>query len=90
MPPNQTDIDRLAAAPVAEGRLLIDGRWLAGNDAPLPVHSPVNGGVLTQIASASAHDVALACAAARRAFDDGRWQRQSPAARKAIMLRWAN
>ncbi len=85
----QADIDTLAAAPVPAGRLLIDGVWAEGGAAPLEVLSPINGQHLTTIASATKADVARATAAARRAFDDGRWTRQSPSARKAVLLRLA-
>ena len=85
----QADIDTLAAAPVPAGRLLIDGVWAEGGAAPLEVLSPINGQHLTTIASATKADVARATAAARRAFDDGRWSRQSPSARKAVLLRLA-
>ena len=85
----QADIDTLAAAPVPAGRLLIDGVWAEGGAAPLEVLSPINGQHLTTIASATEADVARATAAARRAFDDGRWSRQSPSARKAVLLRLA-
>ncbi len=78
MTPDQPTIDRLAAAPVAEGRLLIDGQWVAGSDPETPVLSPVDGRQLTTLASASATDVARACANARAAFDDGRWSRLPP------------
>ena len=86
----QTEIDRLAALPVAAGRLLIDGAFSAGGAEPLEVLSPINGQRLTTIAAGTEADVVRATAAARRAFDDGRWSRQSPAARKAVLLRLAD
>ena len=72
------------------GRLLIDGVWVTGEDAPLPVHSPIDGALLTTVESASAADVDRATASARRAFEDGRWSRQSPAARKAVLMKLAD
>ena len=90
MTPDQPTIDRLAAAPVAPGRLLIDGHWVAGSDPETPVLSPIDGQQLTTLASASAADVARACASARAAFDDGRWSRLPPAARKAVLHRLAD
>ena len=86
----QADIDRLAAVPVPEGRLLIDGAFCDGGAEPLTVLSPINGQHLTTIAAGSEADVARATAAARRAFDDGRRSRQSSAARKAVLLRLAD
>ncbi len=86
----QDQIDRLAALPVPPGRLLIEGTWEAGEDEPLPVHSPIDGSLLTTVESASAADVERATASARKAFEDGRWTQQSPAARKAVLLRLAD
>jgi hypothetical protein len=37
---DQSTIDRLAAAPVAAGRLLIDGQWVAGEGAKSPCCRP--------------------------------------------------
>ena len=65
MTADQADIDRFAADPVAPGRLLIGGTWGEGQDAPMAVLSPIDGRLLTTISSASAADVARACAAAR-------------------------
>ena len=87
---DQATIDSLAAAPIAPGRLLIGDTWCAGQDAPMPVESPINGQHLTTVESASSADVARACAVARAAFDDGRWSRQPPAARKKVLLRLAD
>jgi 4-(gamma-glutamylamino)butanal dehydrogenase len=51
---------------------------------------PATGQILTEIAAGEAADIDLAVAAARRAFDDGRWSRRSPAERKAVLLRLAD
>ena len=88
--PSQSDIDRLATAPVPAMRLLIDGAWVSGAAEPLPVLSPIDGTELTTLASASAEDVARATASARAAFEDGRWSRQPPAVRKAVLHRLAD
>jgi 4-(gamma-glutamylamino)butanal dehydrogenase len=86
---DQSKIDALAAIPVAPGRLLIDGQSVVGTGGEMPVLSPIDGRQLTTIAAASADDVNRACANARAAFEDGRWSRQSPAARKAVLHRLA-
>ena len=86
---DQALIDRLAAAPVAAGKLLIGGEWVEG-ESESPVLSPIDGRQLTTIASAGAEDVARACASARAAFEDGRWSRLAPAARKAVLHRLAD
>ena len=85
---DQALIDRLAAAPVAAGKLLIGGEWVEG-ERESPVLSPIDGRQLTTIASAGTEDVARACASARAAFEDGRWSRLAPAARKAVLHRLA-
>ena len=87
---DQAAIDRLAAAPVAPGRLLIEGEWQAGQGGENPVLSPIDGRQLTTLAAASHADVARACASARGAFEDGRWSRLAPAARKAVLHRLAD
>lgn len=90
MTPDQTAIDRLAKAPVTPGKLLIEGRWAEGQDGEMPVLSPIDGRQLTTLATASAADVARACDSARAAFEDGRWRRMPPAARKAVLHRLAD
>lgn len=87
---DQATIDRLAARPVPPGRLLIEGQWLAGEDAETAVLSPVDGQQLTTLAAASAGDVARACTSARAAFEDGRWSRLAPSARKTVLHRLAD
>ena len=87
---DQASIDRLAAQPVPKGRLLIDGAWVDGQGGETPVISPIDGRTLTTLASASAADVARATANARAAFEDGRWSRMAPAARKAVLHRLAD
>ncbi|MBL9062866.1 aldehyde dehydrogenase family protein [Tabrizicola sp.] len=86
---DQAMIDRLAAAPVAAGKLLIGGQWVdgAGETAVL---SPIDGRQLTTLAAAGPNDVARACASARAAFEDGRWSRMAPAGRKAVLHRLAD
>lgn len=90
MPLSQDDIYRLARQPVPPGRLLIDGQWQEAENGETEVLSPIDGQVLTTIASASAADAGRAVASARAAFDDGRWSRQAPAARKAVLHRLAD
>ncbi|MEM9603065.1 MAG: aldehyde dehydrogenase family protein [Pseudomonadota bacterium] len=87
----QTDIDALRVEPVAPRGLLIDGQIGPSQDGGVhEVLSPIDGRVLTTTAAGTAGDAARAVAAARAAFDDGRWRNLPPAARKRIMLRWAD
>ena len=51
--------------------------------------NPATGQVLAEVAACDVQDVDVAVAAARQAFDDGRWQRQAPSARKKVLLRFA-
>ena len=51
--------------------------------------NPANGKTIAQVASCDAADVDVAVASARRAFDAGHWSRRAPAARKKVLLRYA-
>jgi len=80
---------RAAALPI-DGRALIDGlRVQAASGETFVCISPIAGRTLAAVARGAAADVDAAVAAARRAFDDGRWAGQPPAARKKVMQRWA-
>jgi acyl-CoA reductase-like NAD-dependent aldehyde dehydrogenase len=52
--------------------------------------SPVDGRVLTRIASCGEADVDAAVKAARAAFEDGRWRNFAPAKRKRILQKFAD
>jgi gamma-glutamyl-gamma-aminobutyraldehyde dehydrogenase len=51
--------------------------------------SPIDGAMIAEVSFASEYDVDLAVAAARRAFEDGRWSHKSPLERKEILVRWS-
>ncbi|MEM1233079.1 MAG: aldehyde dehydrogenase [Pseudomonadota bacterium] len=88
---DQSAIDALRGAAVAAGKLWIDGATCVSvSGEEMEVRSPADGTLLTTVAKGTAEDVDRAVGAARRAFDDGRWSRIAPAARKKIMLRWAD
>ncbi|SDX90194.1 aldehyde dehydrogenase family protein [Citreimonas salinaria] len=88
---DQADIDALRTRDVSPGRLLIGGAWKdARGGETLDSISPIDGRILTTIADATEADVDDAVAAARAAFADRRWSGQAPAARKKILLRWAD
>ncbi|MCR9138805.1 MAG: aldehyde dehydrogenase [Alphaproteobacteria bacterium] len=87
---NQPDIDTLRHVPVAPQEHLINGAAVSASDGgTLDVVSPIDGTVLTTLARGTAVDMDKAVAAARTAFADQRWAGQSPAARRKVMLRWA-
>lgn len=87
----QTLIDALRSAPLAACHHIIDGRQIAASDGGRTrVVSPIDGQELTTYARGTADDAAAAIAAARRAFDDGRWSDLPPATRKKVLLKWAD
>jgi len=87
---DQAQIDALRTIAIPERGLLIDGATSpAANGAVMDVISPLNGKVFTSIAAGSTDDANRAIASARASFEDGRWRSMPPAARKKIMLRWA-
>lgn len=88
---NQSDIDALRSQTLSPRSHFIDGRWVPAQDGGhRDVLSPIDGTVLTRIADGSPADMEAAIAAARTAFEDGRWSRQSPAARKKVLLKLAD
>jgi 4-(gamma-glutamylamino)butanal dehydrogenase len=88
------DLARIAALrtrPVAPAAHVIDGaRRPASDGAVMEVISPIDGQVLTTIPNGTRADADTAVAAARRAFDDGRWSDLVPAERRRILLKWAD
>jgi len=88
---DQSQINSLRQASVAPAGHLIDGTPdTAGVGGQIPVISPIDGSVLTTLADGDAALVERAAAAARTAFEDGRWSKMAPAARKAVLHRWAD
>ncbi|CAN3126527.1 aldehyde dehydrogenase [Mycobacterium sp. smrl_JER01] len=69
-------------------KLFIGGKWVepATSDV-IEVHSPATGELVGKVPLASAADVDAACAAARKAFDEGPWPQMSPAERAEILGR---
>lgn len=87
---DQTRIDTLRAQTVEPRGHLIEGAVVPASDGGvMDVLSPLDGQVLTQIAAGTAADMDRAIASARAAFEDGRWSGLAPAARKAVLLKWA-
>lgn len=76
--------------PVAPQQLLINGKAVPASDGGvMEVLSPIDGSVLTTMARGTKNDMDAAIAAAREAYEDGRWAKRSPAERKKVMIRWA-
>jgi aldehyde dehydrogenase (NAD+) len=71
---------------MAERNLFINGELVPAEDGKeFPAIDPSTGETLAMVAQAGAADAAKAIAAARAAFDDGRWSGLAPAKRAAIM-----
>ena len=78
-------------APAFRTDLFIDGAFAAAASGKRFVtENPATGEPLAEVAAGDATDVDRAVAAARRAFDDGRWSRMAPADRKAVLLQFAD
>lgn len=88
---DQTTIDTLRHTAVPAQMHLIDGQAVAASDgAVMDVLSPIDGRVLTSVAKGTAQDMTAAIASARAAFEDRRWAGQTPAARKKVLMKWAD
>ena len=87
----QSRIDALRATPVPPRFHLIEGRSVPASDGGMmDILSPIDGQVLTTTAKGTAADMEGAIASARAAFEDGRWAGQPPAARKKVLMKWAD
>ena len=72
-------------------RLFIDGEWVeSSHGKTVPVYDPSTGREIARIVDASDADVDRAVAAARRAFDDGRWSGIPAYKRERILHRLAD
>jgi phenylacetaldehyde dehydrogenase len=59
--------------------MLIDGKLVsAASGKTFPVYNPATGTLIANVPEGDKADVDLAVAAARRAFDDGRWAKVTP------------
>ena len=86
-----TDWHAAAAALRIDGRMVIGGeRRAAVAEETFDKHSPIDHRLLGPVARGRAADIDLAVAAARAAFNDGRWAGRAPAARKRTLLKFAD
>jgi 4-(gamma-glutamylamino)butanal dehydrogenase len=89
-------LSRADYAALAEGlsfphQAFIDGAWRpAVSGATFETVNPASGQVLARISACDTREVDLAVAAAKRAFDDGRWSRLPPGDRKKVLLAFAD
>ena len=85
---SRVDWHQRAAALSIDGRALINGRRVESAQQ-FDCISPLDGRTLGSVARSGADDIDAAVAAARAAFEDGRWANRPPAARKKVMQRFA-
>ncbi len=79
-----------AAALAPRTEAFIDGSYRpALSGATFDCIDPATGRLIAAVASCDAADVNVAVESARRAFDAGHWSRRAPAARKKVLLRFA-
>ncbi|QRM57453.1 aldehyde dehydrogenase family protein [Sinorhizobium sp. BG8] len=72
-------------------RMLIDGAWVEAADGKtLERVAPGHGIAVSRYQAGTKRDAEKAIAAARRAFDDGRWPRMTGAERSNILLKAAD
>ncbi|MBD3894114.1 aldehyde dehydrogenase [Hydrogenophaga sp.] len=73
-----------------DGRAFINGERVHARDGrTFDDISPIDGRCLTAVARCAAPDIDLAVAGARAAFEDRRWRGMAPAARKRVLIRFA-
>ena len=71
--------------------LFINNEWVSSShDKTIPVEDPSSGKIVGHVVDASDKDVDRAVAAARAAFDDGRWSGLPPMVRERTMIRLAD
>ncbi|WP_445168108.1 aldehyde dehydrogenase [Mycolicibacterium sp. Dal123E01] len=69
-------------------KLFIGGKWVEPSTSDvIEVHSPATGELVGKVPLAAKADVDAACAAARKAFDEGPWPHMTPAERAEILGR---
>src|ERR1700722_3482852 len=73
-----------------EREMFIDGRDAHGEGERIERLSPAHGALVTRVPRGSAADARAAIAAARRAYEAGRWPRETASARARILLRTAD
>ena len=67
-------------------KLFIGGKWVEPSTSEMiEVFSPATGEYVGKVPMAAAADVDAACAAARKAFDEGPWPTMTPQERQAVI-----
>ncbi|MDT0488718.1 aldehyde dehydrogenase family protein, partial [Streptomyces doebereineriae] len=69
-------------------KLFIGGHWVEPSTSEvIEVFSPATGEKVGQVPLAAEADVNAACAAARKAFDEGPWPHKTPEERQAVLAK---
>jgi len=69
----------------------INGSWTAGKESQaLPVENPATGEIIDNVVNGTQADVDAAVAAAKTAFEDGRWSGKAPRERALVLSRMAD
>ena len=72
-------------------QMLINGKWVdAASGKTFPTYNPATGEVLANIAEGDKEDINRAVAAARAAFDTGRWSKITPSQRGKMIWKLAD
>ncbi|HEU4656560.1 MAG TPA: aldehyde dehydrogenase family protein, partial [Capillimicrobium sp.] len=79
--------ERARAFAAGTHALLVDGEEVRGDGDVLAVLDPATEDPLAEVVAASEADVDRAVAAARRAFDDGRWSGLDPVEQERVLRR---
>ena len=80
----------LAAKLQPRNQAFIDGEFRdAISGRTFTTTNPATGEVLATVAACDVQDVDVAVAAAKAAFEDGRWSALTPGARKKVLLKFA-
>lgn len=90
-PNSLEDWQTLAASLDIRNQAFINGQYVdAADKAVFDCQSPVDGRILTQVASCGPEDANRAVQAARAAFEAGTWRDLTPMQRKKILQRFAD
>lgn len=89
--PTREDWETLATNLTFPSQAFINGEYVdALSGDTFACESPIDGKILTQVASCDAADADIAVKAARKAFESGVWRDFPPAKRKQILLKFAD
>jgi acyl-CoA reductase-like NAD-dependent aldehyde dehydrogenase len=91
LPSTQQEWEALASALQIDTGLFIDGAFVGAQDgSSFECISPRDGQVLAAIAKGNGADIDRAVASCTTAWVDGRWAKQEPRARMAVLQKWAD